>query len=74
MRNYVPPIYLHVNLCSKVDNSMQLVPFLEKMEQIKNIKEYNPINIVLHYEEEQGHDGLSQEEALKFIYQLLKIE
>lgn len=72
--NYVPPIYLHVNLCSKIDNSMQLVPFLKEIEGMKHITEYNPIQIILHYEEKKGHDGLSQDEALDFIYRLLDIE
>lgn len=69
--NYVPKIYLHVNLCSKVDNSMQLAPFLEKIETMKNIAEYNNIEITLHYEERKGHDGLSQDEAIKFLYKVL---
>ncbi|MBR1802904.1 MAG: glycosyltransferase [Clostridia bacterium] len=71
--NYVPKIYLHVNLCSKVDNSMQLAPFLERIETMKNIKEYNNIEITLHYEEKKGHDGLSQEEALETIYKILDV-
>jgi hypothetical protein len=71
--NYVPKIYLHVNLCSKVDNSMQLVPFLENIEKMKNVTEYNNIEITLHYEEKKGHDGLSQDEALNEIYKILKI-
>ncbi len=71
--SYVPKIYLHINLCSKVDSSMQLVPFLEKIEAMKNIKEYNNIEITLHYEEKKGHDGLSQEEALQVIYNILNI-
>ena len=71
--NYVPKIYLHVNLCSKVDNSMQLVPFLQKIETMKNVEEYNNIEITLHYEEKKRHDGLSQDEALGEIYRLLEI-
>lgn len=71
--NYVPKIYLHVNLCSKVDNSMQLVPFLQRIESMKNIAEYNNIEITLHYEEKKGHDGLSQDEALDVIYEILKV-
>lgn len=71
--NYVPKIYLHVNLCSKVDNSMQLAPFLERIETMKNVTEYNNIEITLHYEEKKGHDGLSQDEALNVIYEILKI-
>lgn len=71
--NYVPKIYLHVNLCLKVDNSMQLAPFLKKIESMKNITEYNNIEITLHYEEKKGHDGLSQAEALNIIYDILNI-
>ena len=71
--NYVPKIYLHVNLCSTVDNSMQLVPFLKKIEMVKGITEYQNIEITLHYDEKKGHDGLSQEEALKVIYNILNI-
>jgi hypothetical protein len=71
--NYVPKIFIHVNLCSKIDNSMQLVPFLEKIEKMKNIKEYNNIEIILHYEEKKGHDGLTQSEALEELYKILKI-
>ena len=60
-----------MNLCSKVDNSMQLAPFLEKIETMKNVTEYNNIEVILHYEEKKGHDGLSQEEAIKFLYEVL---
>jgi glycosyltransferase involved in cell wall biosynthesis len=70
---YVPKIYIHVNLCSKIDNSMQLVPFLQKIETMRDIVEYNDIEIVLHYEKNKGHDGLTQEEALKVIYKILSI-
>lgn len=72
--NYVPKIYLHVNACSSVDNSMQLIPFLQKLEKMKNVDSYNNIEIILHYEPNKGHDGLSQGEALNFIYNLLNIE
>jgi glycosyltransferase involved in cell wall biosynthesis len=71
--NYVPQIYLHVNICSIVDNSMQLVPFLQKIEKMKNITEYNNILVTLHYEEKKGHDGLSQDEAIKVLYKTLNI-
>lgn len=70
--NYVPKIYLHVNLCSKVDNSMQLAPFLERIETMKNVTEYNNIEIILHYEEKKGHDGLGQDEAIEFLYKVLE--
>lgn len=70
--NYVPKIYLHVNLCSNVDNSKQLVPFLKEMEQAKGLKEYNDIEVYLHYEETKGHDGLSKDDALNFIYRILE--
>jgi glycosyltransferase involved in cell wall biosynthesis len=71
--NYVPPIYLHVNVCSTVDNSMQLVPFLQQIEKMKNITEYNNIFVILHYEEAKGHDGLSQEEAINALYEVLEV-
>jgi hypothetical protein len=71
--SYVPKIYLHVNLCSKVDNSMQLVPFLKKIENMRNISKYNNIEITLHYEENKGHDGLTQDEALEVLYKILEI-
>jgi glycosyltransferase involved in cell wall biosynthesis len=70
---YVPKIYLHVNLCSKVDNSMQLVPFLQKIENMRNIVEYNEIEIILHFQPNKGHEGLSQDEALKTIYKILEV-
>lgn len=70
---YVPKIYLHVNLCSKVDNSMQLIPFLKEMENLKGLKNYNNIEVILHYEETKGHDGLNKDDALNFIYNLLKL-
>lgn len=70
---YVPKIYLHVNLCSEIDNSMQLVPFLKEIEKMRGIKEYNAIEIILHYEEQKGHDGLAQYEALDEIYDILGI-
>ena len=72
--NYVPKIYLHVNICSIVDNEMQLVPFLQKLEKMNDIDMYNDIEVILHYEPIKGHDGLSQEEALKFIYNLLSVD
>ncbi len=72
--NYVPKIYLHINLCSEIDNSMQLVPFLKKIEKMKNITNYNDIEITLHYDENKGHDGLDQNNALKVIYEILGIE
>jgi hypothetical protein len=69
---YVPPMYLHVNLCSEADNSTQLVPFLDEMEKLRENPEYHDIHICLHYEPEKGHDGLSMEEAIQFLYQLLE--
>lgn len=50
---------------------MQLAPFLEKIETMKNVTEYNNIEITLHYEEKKGHDGLSQDEAIEFLYEVL---
>lgn len=52
---------------------MQLVPFLQRIESMKDITEYNNIEITLHYEEKKGHDGLNQNEALDVIYKILNI-
>lgn len=68
---YVPKIYLHVNMCSEADNSKQLVPFLTEMEKVRGIENYQDIEVILHYEETKGHDGLSKDEALEFLYNLL---
>lgn len=69
--NYVPKIYLHVNLCSLADNSTQLIPFLYSMEKSDNISEYNDIEVILHYEKEKGHNGLSYNDAINFLYKIL---
>lgn len=41
---------------------------------MKNITNYNDIEITLHYDENKGHDGLDQNNALKVIYEILGIE
>lgn len=69
--NYIPKIYLHVNLCSVADNSTQLVPFLCSMEKSNCIFECNDIEVILHYDKEKGHDGLSYDDAIKFLYKVL---
>ena len=68
---YVPKIYIHVNMCSEADNSKQLVPFLIEMEKVKG---YQDIEVVLHYEETKGHNGLDKEEAIKCLYDVLEME
>ena len=68
---YVPKIYMHVNLCSVADNSTQLIPFLSSMEKSNNISGYNDIEVILHYEKEKGHDGLSYDDAINFLYKVL---
>lgn len=68
---YVPPIYLHVNLCSEADNSTQLVPFLQAAERMRQVKEYHNIKVILHFEPEKGHDGMGMEEAVAFLYHVL---
>jgi hypothetical protein len=72
-RQYVPKIYMHVNLCSEADNTTQLVPFLESAQKMKNIPEYNDIEVILHYEPEKGHEGLGMEEAIRFLYSVLGV-
>lgn len=69
--SYVPKIYMHVNLCSRADNSTQLVPFLEAAEHMNCIHEYNNIEVILHFEREKGHDGLGMEESIDFLYEVL---
>ena len=64
---YVPKIYLHVNLCSVADNSTQLIPFLSSMEKSNDISGYNDIEVILHYEREKGHNGLSYDDAINFL-------
>lgn len=68
---YVPKIYLHVNLCSVADNSTQLIPFLSSMEKSNDISGYNDIEVILHYEREKGHNGLSYDDAINFLYKVL---
>ena len=69
--HYVPKIYLHVNLCSVADNSMQLVPFLQNAESMKRIQEYNDMEVILHFEPEKGHDGIHMDDAIRFLYHIL---
>lgn len=68
---YVPPLYLHVNLCSEADNSTQLVPFLQAAERMRRVKEYHDIKVILHYSPEKGHDGMGMDEAIAFLYRVL---
>ena len=69
--HYVPKIYLHVNLCSQADNSTQLVPFLQSAETMTSIQNYQPIEVILHYEPQKGHNGLDMDEAIAFLYRIL---
>jgi glycosyltransferase involved in cell wall biosynthesis len=69
--SYVPKIYMHVNICSVADNSTQLVQFLMAAEKMKNIKEYNDVEVILHYEPDKGHDGIGMNEAVDFLYKVL---
>jgi glycosyltransferase involved in cell wall biosynthesis len=71
--SYVPKIYMHVNICSVADNSTQLVQFLMAAERMKNIQEYNDIEVILHYEPDKGHDGIGMNEAVDFLYKVLDI-
>ena len=54
--------------------STQRVPFLKSAEKMKNIEEYNDIEVTLHYEPEKGHDGLDMDTAINFIYNVLGSE
>lgn len=68
---YVPKIYMHVNLCSMADNSTQLIPFLKNAENMRGIKEYNDIEVILHFEPDKGHNGISMDDAIHFLYRIL---
>ena len=70
--SYVPKLYIH-NLCSYADNSTQLVPFLKSAEKMKNIKEYNDIEVILHFEPDKGHNGIDMQDAINFLYSILKV-
>lgn len=69
---YVPKIYLHVNLCSRADNSTQLVPFLKAAESMSEMEEYHPVEVILHHSPHKGHNGIDMDEALGFMYRILK--
>lgn len=69
--DYVPKIYMHVNLCSTADNSMQLIPFLKNAETMKYNGEYNDIEVFLHFEPDKGHNGISMDDAICFLYRIL---
>jgi glycosyltransferase involved in cell wall biosynthesis len=69
---YVPETYLHVNLCSHADNATQLIPFLEHAESMKEIAEYHGIQVILHLNPEKGHEGISMEEVIPFLYSVLE--
>lgn len=70
--SYVPPIFMHVNLCSHADNTAQLVPFLKEAEHMKDVKEYHNIKVILHFSPEKGHDGIDMNEAIQFLYRILE--
>ncbi len=69
--DYVPKIYMHVNLCSTADNSRQLIPFLKSAETMKYNGEYNDIEVFLHFEPDKGHNGISMDDAISFLYRIL---
>lgn len=69
--HYVPELYLHVNLCSTADSSTQLVPFLKEAESMGGIREYQPIQVILHFEPQKGHNGIDMDEAIHFLYDVV---
>ena len=71
---YVPPLTLHVNLCSRADNSTQLIPFLQAAERMRCVQEYHDVQVQLHYHPDRGHDGLTMEEALASLYRVLGVD
>ena len=69
--HYVPELYLHMNLCSAADNSTQLAPFLKEAESMGGIREYQPIQVILHFEPQKGHNGIDMDEAIHFLYNVV---
>ena len=41
---------------------------------MKQIKDYQGIEVILHFEPEKEHDGLSMDDAIPFLYHILKID
>lgn len=68
---YMPKLYLHVNLCSVADNTTQLIPFLRDAQALHGIKAYQDIEVCLHCSLEKGHDGIDMQEAIAFLYKVL---
>ena len=60
-----------MNLCSTADNSTQLVPFLKEAESMGGIREYQPIQMILHFEPQKGHNGIDMDEAIHFLYNVV---
>ena len=44
------------------------------MEESKDISGYNDIEVILHYEKEKGHNGLSYDDAINFLYDKLQYQ
>lgn len=36
-----------------------------------NIENFNDIKVILYFESDKGHNGISMDEAIKFLYFLL---
>lgn len=39
--------------------------------QANVLKAFNEIEVILHYEKEKGHNGLSYDDAINFLYKVL---
>lgn len=40
-------------------------------EKMTNIENFNDIKVILHFEPDKGHNGISMDEAIEFLYSLL---
>ena len=37
------------------------------------VKEYNDIEVILHFEPDKGHNGIDMQDAINFLYSILKV-
>ncbi len=70
---YIPRMRLYVNMCSSLDNSTQMIPFLAAAEKMKNIEEHHDMKVTLRYSPETQHTGLDQRETIGILHEALRL-
>lgn len=70
---YIPRMFLYVNMCSMLDNTTQLVPFLTTAETMRGIVEHSDMRITLRYSPEAQHTGLERKKTLEILYEALDL-